>query len=170
MTNRLTATLREAPATIPALATLALFIVWSTSQAGYPGDPLGALAPSFVLALLGIASLGDRPARGRYTLPVKIALGALAGYTALGYLSILWAGGPGDCLGRSQPDAALPARVLRCSPAGASRRTARRCSLLHGLSRSSGWPSSWCCPSMAQAARACKACSRKHALCIRATM
>ena len=95
MNNRLTVALREAPATIPALATLALFIVWSTSQAGYPVTHWvpGALV---VLALLGIAlgaiglHVGDIP------LPVRIALGCLAGYTALSYLSILWAGVPGD--------------------------------------------------------------------------
>ena len=95
MSNRLTATLREAPATIPALAALALFVVWSTSQAGYP---MTHWAPGglIVLALLGIA-LGAIGLRGiEVPLPVKIALGCLAGYTVLSYLSILWAGVPGD--------------------------------------------------------------------------
>ena len=95
MSNRLTVALREAPATIPALAALALFIVWSTSQAGYP---VTHWAPGglIVLALLGIAlgAIGLRVAG--MPLPVKIALGCLAGYTALSYLSILWAGVPGD--------------------------------------------------------------------------
>jgi tetratricopeptide (TPR) repeat protein len=95
MSNRLTAVLREAPATIPSLAALALFIVWSTSQAGYPVTHWapGALV---VLALLGIALWAIGLHVGDIPLPVKIALGCLAGYTALSYLSILWAGVPGD--------------------------------------------------------------------------
>jgi tetratricopeptide (TPR) repeat protein len=95
MSNRLTVALREAPATIPALAALVLFIVWSTSQGGYP---VTHWAPGglIVLALLSIALgvVGLRVAG--VPLPVKIALGCLAGYTALSYLSILWAGVPGD--------------------------------------------------------------------------
>jgi tetratricopeptide (TPR) repeat protein len=95
MTSKLTASLREAPATVPALVAIALFIVWATSQAGYPVThwaPGGLL----VLVLLGIAlsvvrlRLGDVPA------PVKIALACLAGYTILSFLSILWAAVPGD--------------------------------------------------------------------------
>jgi tetratricopeptide (TPR) repeat protein len=95
MTAKLTASLREAPATVPALAALALFVVWATSQAGYP---LTHWAPGalIVLALLGIA-LAIVPLRLQ-AIPrtVQIALAALAAYTALSYLSILWAAVPGE--------------------------------------------------------------------------
>src|SRR5271166_509384 len=95
MTAKLTASLRAAPATVPALAALALFVVWATDQAGYP---LTHWAPGgvIVLALLGLAIgiVGVRAAD--VPLPVWIALGCLAGYTALSFLSILWAGVPGD--------------------------------------------------------------------------
>ncbi len=91
----LLAGLREAPATIPALVALALLIVWATSQAGYP---LTHWAPGglIVLALLGI-TLGVVGLDSRAVpLPVKIAVGCLAGYTALSFASILWAKVPGD--------------------------------------------------------------------------
>ncbi len=95
MTSKLRASLSEAPATVPALVAIALFVVWATSQAGYPVThwaPGGLL----VLALLGIAlsvvplRLGETPAL------VKVALACLAGYTVLSFLSILWANVPGD--------------------------------------------------------------------------
>ncbi len=95
MGKRLTASLREAPATVPALVALALFVVWATSQAGYP---VTHWAPGglIVLALLGIA-LGVVGLRwGEVPTAVKIALGCLAGYTALSFASILWAAVPGD--------------------------------------------------------------------------
>ena len=65
MPARLLAALRAAPATVPALAALALFVVWATSQAGYPFThwaPGGLI----VLALLAIALrvVGLRVARG----------------------------------------------------------------------------------------------------------
>ncbi len=95
MTAKLTASLREAPTTVPALAALALFVVWATSQAGYPVTHWapGAL---IVLALLGIALGLVRLRPGDVPVPVRIALGALAAYTALSYLSILWAAVPGE--------------------------------------------------------------------------
>src|SRR5271154_2446097 len=95
MTAKLTASLREAPATVPALAALALFIVWATSQAGYP---VTHWAPGtlIVLALLGIALALVRLRVHDVPPPVRIALAALAAYTALSYLSILWADVPGD--------------------------------------------------------------------------
>jgi O-Antigen ligase len=95
MTAKLTASLRKAPATAPALAVLALFVVWATSQAGYPvthWSP-GALV---VLAALAIA-LGVVPLRlSEVPGPVRVALAALAAYTVLSYLSILWAAVPGE--------------------------------------------------------------------------
>ncbi len=92
---RLIAPLRAAPATVPALAALALMVVWATNQAGYP---LTHWAPGglIVLALLAIALLATRPRWAGIPIPVRIAVGALAAYTALSFLSILWAGVPGD--------------------------------------------------------------------------
>ncbi len=95
MTAKLTASLREAPATVPALAALALFVVWATSQAGYP---LTHWAPGalIVMVLLGIALGLVRLRAGEMPGTVRIALAALAAYTALSYLSILWAAVPGE--------------------------------------------------------------------------
>jgi hypothetical protein len=95
MTAKLTASLRAAPATVPALAALALFVVWAMSQAGYPVTHWapGAL---FVLALLAIALVAVRLRVRELPIAVRIALGALAAYTALSFLSILWAAVPGD--------------------------------------------------------------------------
>jgi hypothetical protein len=87
--------LREAPATLPALVAMALFVVWATSQAGYP---LTHWAPGglIVLALLGIALCLVRLRFAEIPLAVKLAVGCLAAYTALSFASILWAGVPGD--------------------------------------------------------------------------
>jgi O-Antigen ligase len=95
MAKRLTAPLRDAPATVPALAAVALFIVWATDQAGYPVTHWGP-GGLIVLGLLAVAvgAVGLRAAE--IPLTVKIALGCLAGYTALSFLSILWAVVPGD--------------------------------------------------------------------------
>ncbi len=95
MTAKLTASLREAPATVPALAALALFVVWATDQAGYPVTHWGP-GGVIVLVLLGlaVAIVGLRAAA--VPLAVKIALAALVAYTAFSFLSILWAAVPGD--------------------------------------------------------------------------
>jgi tetratricopeptide (TPR) repeat protein len=92
---RLVENLRQAPATVPALAAIALFVLWATSQAGYP---LTHWAPGglIVLALLVIAALTVPLRLSAIPLPVRIAGACLAAYTALSYLSILWAGVPGD--------------------------------------------------------------------------
>jgi hypothetical protein len=95
MTAKLTASLREAPTTVPGLAAIALFIMWATSQAGYPVTHWapGAIAVLVLLAIaLGLVRLRLR----EITLEVQIALGALGAYTALSYLSILWASVPGE--------------------------------------------------------------------------
>ncbi len=93
--GRLIDSLREAPATVPALAALALFVVWATDQAGYP---LTHWAPGglIVMALLGIALLLVRLPVAEIPTPVKLTLGCLAAYTALSFASILWASVPGD--------------------------------------------------------------------------
>jgi tetratricopeptide (TPR) repeat protein len=90
MTARLTASLRAAPATVPALAAIALFVVWAASQAGYPVTHWapGAL---IVLVLLAIALIVAPPRLAEAPRAVWVALAALAAYTALSYLSILWA-------------------------------------------------------------------------------
>jgi len=95
MTAKLTASLREAPATVPALAALALFVVWATSQAGYP---VTHWAPGglIVLALLGMTLGIVRVRLAEVPVTVRVALAALAAYTALSFLSILWAAVPGD--------------------------------------------------------------------------
>jgi tetratricopeptide (TPR) repeat protein len=95
---RLIAPLRAAPATVPALGALALMVVWATDQAGYP---LTHWAPGglIVLALLAIALLAVQPRWAGWAgipVTVRIAVGCLAAYTALSFLSILWAGVPGD--------------------------------------------------------------------------
>jgi tetratricopeptide (TPR) repeat protein len=95
MTRGLTRSLREAPATVPALAAVVLMVVWATGQAGYP---LTHWAPGglILLVLLAIA-LGTVPLRfAEIPLTVKVALACLALYTALSYFSILWAAVPGD--------------------------------------------------------------------------
>jgi|GEM_PF-309598 len=87
--------LRDAPATVPALVAVGVFVVWATSQAGYP---LTHWAPGalIVLALL-IVALAAVPLRwAGIPVAVKLALGCLAAYTALSYLSILWAAAPGE--------------------------------------------------------------------------
>jgi O-antigen ligase len=95
MTAKLTASLRETPTTVPALAAIALFVVWATSQAGYP---LTHWAPGalIVLVLLAIALGLVRLHSAQMPPAVRIALAALAAYTALSYLSILWAAMPGE--------------------------------------------------------------------------
>jgi len=93
--SKLTASLRDAPVTIPALAALALFVIWATSQAGYP---LTHWAPGglLLLALLGLAVALIGLPLARVPPAVKVALACLVAYTALSFLSILWAGVPGD--------------------------------------------------------------------------
>jgi O-antigen ligase len=95
MASRLMAALREAPVTVPAFVALALMVVWATDDAGYP---LTHWAPGglIVLGLLAIALLAVRPCLAEVPRPVLVALGCLAAYTALSFLSILWASVPGD--------------------------------------------------------------------------
>ena len=87
--------LREAPATVPGLLAVALFVLWGTEQAGYP---LTHWAPGtlIVLALLALAVLAIGVRASEIPLAVRIALGCFAAFTALSFLSILWAGVPGD--------------------------------------------------------------------------
>src|SRR5271168_3683362 len=93
--RRLTAALVEAPSTVPALAALVLFIVWATDQAGYPVThwaPGGLIVLALLVLAFGVVGLRA----SEVPLPVKIAVGCMAGYTALSFASILWAAVPGD--------------------------------------------------------------------------
>jgi O-antigen ligase len=94
MTERLVTSLRDPPV-LPALAAIALLVVWAASQVGYP---LTHWAPGglIVLALLGIALVAARPPLRQVPLGLKLALGGLSAYTALSFCSILWAGVPAD--------------------------------------------------------------------------
>jgi hypothetical protein len=95
MARKLMGPLREAPATVPALAAMGLFVAWATDQAGYPLTHWGPGA-LIVLALLAIAFgiVGLRT--GEVPAPVRVAIACLAAYTALSFLSILWARVLGD--------------------------------------------------------------------------
>jgi O-antigen ligase len=80
---------------VPALAAIALFIAWATSQAGYP---LTHWAPGALIVLVLLAiSLGVVPLRfAEIPRPVGLTLACLGAYTALSYLSIAWASAPGE--------------------------------------------------------------------------
>jgi O-antigen ligase len=93
--GRIARLLRRSPIVVPALGALALFVAWSTNQGGYP---LTHWAPGalIVLILLGIAA-GWIPVRvEKLPRAVLVALTGMALYTAWSFLSILWAGVPGD--------------------------------------------------------------------------
>jgi len=87
--------LRRTPVVLPALLAIALFVIWSSSEGGYP---VTHWAPGglVLLALLAIA-LWSAPVHVR-ELPraLRVALACLAAYAALSYLSILWAQVPAD--------------------------------------------------------------------------
>ena len=80
---------------MPGLAVMALFLLWATDQAGFP---LTHWAPGalIVLALLALALVTIGIRVSEIPVAVRIALACLAAYTALSFLSILWAGVPGD--------------------------------------------------------------------------
>jgi O-antigen ligase len=92
---RLADSLRQAPTTLPALVAVVGMVIWATDQAGYPlthWAPGGLVA----LALLGIAASAGPPRWSEIPPAVRVAALCLAGYTALSFLSILWASVPGD--------------------------------------------------------------------------
>ena len=95
MTRSLTGSLRETPAAVPALAAIVLFVVWATSQAGYP---LTHWAPGalIALALLAIALVAVPVRYAGIPTAVRLALVCLTAYTVLSFLSILWAAAPGE--------------------------------------------------------------------------
>jgi hypothetical protein len=95
VTNRLIASLRDAPATVPGVGAVALFVVWASGQAGYPVTRWGP-GGLILLALLGVAIVFIGLDRAKLPIALKIALICFAAYTALSFLSILWANVPGD--------------------------------------------------------------------------
>jgi tetratricopeptide (TPR) repeat protein len=95
MIARLTLALRESPVAVPALAAVALFVAWGGEEAGYP---LTHWAPGglIMLALLALA-LGALGLRAGDAPPLlRLALGALAAYVAVSFLSITWAAAPAE--------------------------------------------------------------------------
>ena len=102
--------LREAPATVPALGAIVLFIVWAAGQAGVSGHPLGARRHDRARAAgalrrhrrrarrRGAACRADLPRRARRATP-RSAMPRSCGRAI------------GGRLGRRQPDAPLPARL-----------------------------------------------------------
>ena len=112
---------------MPALAAIALFVVWATDQAGYP---VTHWAPGglIVLGLLAIALVAVRaaPARGRRCRCASrsACLGRLHG----AQLPLDPVGGrTRGRLGRRRPHAALPARVRAVRVLAPARRHRRRC-------------------------------------------
>ncbi len=80
-----------------------------------------------MLALLGLA-LGVVGLRVRdVPTPVKIALGCLAGYTALSFASILWAAVPADAWEGANRTLLYLLVVRHCSRCGPSADAARPC-------------------------------------------
>ncbi len=86
--------LREAPATVPALGAIVLFIIWATDQAGYPVTHWGP-GGLILLSLLIVTVLVLGVHHSEVPTPVRVSIGAFAGYTALSYASILWAADEG---------------------------------------------------------------------------
>lgn len=87
--------LRADPSVVPALCALALLIAWAANQAGFP-QTHWAPGGIVLLALLAIAVGGTGLRAASIPRPVRIAVAALAAYTAWSFLSILWAHVPGD--------------------------------------------------------------------------
>jgi hypothetical protein len=86
----------HAAALVPGTLVVALMLLWAAHNGGYDADTWywGALLLLGVLAALLITGIG----RLRLNGAAGLALAGLAGYTAWSYLSIAWAGSPGDAL------------------------------------------------------------------------
>lgn len=87
--------LQAAPATLPALIAVALFVVGASQGAGY-ASTLWYPAALGILAMLAIAAAVLRPRLSGVPRPVLIAGGFLLAYTALSFFSIAWADAKGD--------------------------------------------------------------------------
>lgn len=93
-------TLGRAQAELPALpvaAALAVMILWSAHDGGFDADTWywGALV---MLSLLVVSLITQGGVVARLPRPQRLALLAFALYVAWSYLSITWAGSPGDAL------------------------------------------------------------------------
>ncbi|MHB1858952.1 MAG: O-antigen ligase family protein [Solirubrobacteraceae bacterium] len=80
---------------LPSLAALALLVILAADQGGYPQThwaPIGIVLIALLAIAVGLVGLR----RAHTPLPVRVALAALAAYTALSFLSILWAKVTGD--------------------------------------------------------------------------
>lgn len=83
------------PVAVPALGAFALLIAWAANQAGYPQThwaPGGLILLALLAIAIGVVGLRRAKTPGL----VRVALGGLAAYTALSFLSILWTKVPGD--------------------------------------------------------------------------
>jgi O-antigen ligase len=86
---------REDPSAIPALGAIALLVAWAADQDGFP-QTHWAPGGLILLALLAIAIGAGGLSIEAIPPPVRLAIGALAAYTAFSFLSILWAKAPGE--------------------------------------------------------------------------
>lgn len=93
--GKLRDTLREAPVTVPALGALALFVVWAGNDGGYQVTHWGP-GGLILLTLLALTLSSVRLRLAGVPVAVRVAIACLALYTALSYLSILWAQVPAD--------------------------------------------------------------------------
>ena len=84
-------------ALIPGLIVVALMLVWAVHNGGYDADTWywGAL---LMVALLSAVLIGRGLRSVRISRAGRVALVAFALYVAWSYLSISWAGSPGDAL------------------------------------------------------------------------
>jgi O-Antigen ligase len=85
------------PALVAGLPVVALMLVWAVHDGGYDADTWywGALA---MLALLTAAVVGRGLRTVAISRPARVALISFTLYVAWSYLSIAWAGSPGDAL------------------------------------------------------------------------
>ncbi len=84
-------------ALLPGLIVVALMVLWAEHDGGYNTDTWywGALV---MVGVTVVAVIAFGPSRARLGRPAWIALVAFAAYVAWSYLSIAWAGSPGDAL------------------------------------------------------------------------
>src|SRR5437588_5395704 len=87
----------EPTALVPGLIGVGLMLAWAVHDGGYDADTWywGAL---LLLGTVAAVLVGVRAARLRLSTLSLLALGAFGAYVAFSYLSIAWAGSPGDAL------------------------------------------------------------------------
>ncbi len=89
--------LAQAPATIPAIAALAVFVWWAADQGG---QPVTVWAPGalIVLAALAVAAVSVPIAWKTVPFTLRVAIISLTGFAVWSYASIAWADDPGAAL------------------------------------------------------------------------